>query len=234
LDNNTLKYKLSYCNFCRNKSFDNQRGTLCGLTNEKPEFIKSCHDYYENEQLIDYITTTLRGLIKKRYSELSFMKAYQNPHSVFREISSPTNNFKSKKETWSIKRTNSKVFGYIFIVFSLFLFISLLRENITWNNVSIIILTTSISLLGFGLYEIFNKKIKFSVNPYGMFFKDEFIYFNDIIFVGSTYLKNAGDKKLIRNTVLIGTKSCYLFEFHTDETNITPEEIAEIVERNIT
>jgi hypothetical protein len=43
-----LEDRLRYCKLCHNKTFNFDKGMLCGLTNEKPQFDETCSDYKEN------------------------------------------------------------------------------------------------------------------------------------------------------------------------------------------
>jgi len=40
---------LQFCSVCENKKFDRNRGIVCGITNEKPDFVNECPDYIANE-----------------------------------------------------------------------------------------------------------------------------------------------------------------------------------------
>ncbi|MGH1386093.1 hypothetical protein [Kordia sp.] len=37
--------KIEFCKTCTNRSFSSSKGIVCGLTNEKPNFVLSCSDY---------------------------------------------------------------------------------------------------------------------------------------------------------------------------------------------
>jgi hypothetical protein len=45
-----IEDRLKYCKLCQNQSFNFDRGMLCSLTNEKPEFNETCPDYLENKR----------------------------------------------------------------------------------------------------------------------------------------------------------------------------------------
>jgi hypothetical protein len=47
------KIRNEICLSCRNKKFDLQKGLLCYLTNEKPNFETSCPDYLNEEKYIE-------------------------------------------------------------------------------------------------------------------------------------------------------------------------------------
>lgn len=44
----TAEEKLAYCKVCKNRKFEMESGTVCGLTGEKPGFETSCDDYQED------------------------------------------------------------------------------------------------------------------------------------------------------------------------------------------
>ena len=44
-----LKDKLDYCRVCENRKTDYERGIVCGLTDEKPAWEKSCDDFVIDE-----------------------------------------------------------------------------------------------------------------------------------------------------------------------------------------
>ena len=48
---------LDHCQFCDHQKKDLQKGTYCGLTNEKPVFIKICNEISLNELLLKEIET---------------------------------------------------------------------------------------------------------------------------------------------------------------------------------
>jgi len=44
----TTEEKLKICKICQNKSFSNEKGLICGLTNEKPDFENECPHFILN------------------------------------------------------------------------------------------------------------------------------------------------------------------------------------------
>ncbi len=50
----TLEQKIKVCSTCSNREFSKERGLICSLTKEKPEFEEDCERYEGDQQLIDY------------------------------------------------------------------------------------------------------------------------------------------------------------------------------------
>jgi hypothetical protein len=40
-----MEEKIKICKICQNKSYTSEKGIVCGLTNEKPDFEKECPDF---------------------------------------------------------------------------------------------------------------------------------------------------------------------------------------------
>jgi len=62
------KEYIKYCQNCPNKSFDNNIGLICGLTNKESSFSTNCHHYKPKEDGFDEVKNEIHHLkiIQKR------------------------------------------------------------------------------------------------------------------------------------------------------------------------
>ncbi|MFA0961553.1 RDD family protein [Roseivirga sp. BDSF3-8] len=60
------EYRLSYCKVCQNKKFNPETGLVCGLTNEKPDFMESCDHYLSSEtEQRSILSSSVSGLVQQ-------------------------------------------------------------------------------------------------------------------------------------------------------------------------
>jgi len=81
-----LKDRLEFCSKCKNRYFDPNKGLLCGLTKQKPDFEPTCPDFIEDEKVIEKLKfkeseeTSQHTTIKKFFSETENEFAEERQH----------------------------------------------------------------------------------------------------------------------------------------------------------
>lgn len=68
----TISKQLEYCKKCENQKFDKNKGIVCVLTNEKPNFKDKCPDYKELESVKKY-SAYKKDTKKVRYPALELI-----------------------------------------------------------------------------------------------------------------------------------------------------------------
>ena len=71
--------RLSYCQICKLKGFDLKVGTICSLTNKKPDFTETCDKYqYDEKERQDLIDKKIKYLDKFTSSENNVKNVINN------------------------------------------------------------------------------------------------------------------------------------------------------------
>ena len=71
--------RLSYCQICKLKGFDIRTGTICSLTNKKPEFYDTCDKYeYDEKERLNLIDKKTKHLDKFTSSEKNAKNVINN------------------------------------------------------------------------------------------------------------------------------------------------------------
>jgi len=196
------------------------------LTLKKADFEISCSNYNRDEE--EYIRKRKKLIeeINSSYSKDKFLAWYYDSRGIFSTIK--TNQFQSIPNKREFKK--SKPIGIILISLAIIISIQILsdRKDIFLTRNLLTVLLFPLFLLIPGIYILLNRKIYFSWNEYSMNFKNEEVFYNDIILIGKAEFYAGGRTK---NSIIIGTKSKGVLEFNTNEVDITPDEIAEIIKR---
>ena len=76
IDNLKINYydkedQLKFCKVCKNKRMNVQKGIVCGLTGEKPDFNELCPNYEEDPKEVQKVNL-IKAEKEKQYKELVF------------------------------------------------------------------------------------------------------------------------------------------------------------------
>jgi hypothetical protein len=109
------KKNYAFCDSCTNKSFSNKEGTICKLTQKKPDFIESCKDFEFNRENHLY---SYNSVVK---NSILVLKKQRIINCLIDSISLVFINFYLAKIIVSVDNINSSVIvGFNIIILTLY------------------------------------------------------------------------------------------------------------------
>lgn len=221
---NETKYRLSYCQICKNRARNYDFTVICGLTNEIPKFKNNCEKYYFDELTYNRKVEEIKDEIKEKYNKDTLYKKYFGNLSYTEYNFINDSKYKNVNQTKELKILKHKLIYVVILTISLFALFTLpiMYKLKVENQQEMIIIYITLSLMSF--YSIFalifkEKKVFLETNDKSIIIENEEIFWNSII---STGVLTVSDETS-QDFVILGTLddgivklNCYDFIYAKD------------------
>ncbi|TLF43072.1 hypothetical protein [Maribacter aurantiacus] len=230
------KFHLSFCRVCINRKLSLEKGIICSLTGQEPNFENNCPTYeldnnelanlkdrYENEIKDQYPKSGLKGAL----SEFEFKRV---PKVLFKRFAIP-----EKTYGFEIKKDNNRDKSLIVISWIVILVLvwGNFKNDLAWDLTSMNVVAMLIIFIGSfyfvykGYFYEYPTLIKIHQN--GIDNRGDFIYWSDILDYG--IINGKGDRSSEKE-ILIVTISSGLKKISVSELNITQLQFVEILQHH--
>ncbi|ASV31392.1 hypothetical protein [Maribacter cobaltidurans] len=236
LISNQRKFHLSFCRICINRRLSLEKGIVCDLNNQAPDFENNYPTYeldkkelanlknrYDKEIQEQYPKSGLKGVL----SELEFKRV---PKVLFKKFANPERTYE-----FEIKKDNNKDKSLIVILWIVILVLvwGNFKNDFPWDLSSMNVVAMLVIFIGsfYFVYKGYFHKYPtlIRINQKGIDNCGDFIYWTDIMDYG--IVNGKGDRSSDKE-VLIVTISSGLKKINVSELNITQLQFIEILQHH--
>lgn len=226
-----MKYRLNYCNICKNRAKNSDFNVICSLTREVPSFDNKCDKYEIDEICYNQKVEEIKTEINDEYDPKKYFGGVY--YTEFNEIKQS----KYRNPKIGLKIYNHYLYFVGVLTICLFILITLpimYKPNLENQKYMIIFYIFLFFLSIYSIFALFFKQKKIFIETYeNSFFieNEKEIFWNSIVSTGILVISHGKAPPAI--SVILGTLNDGIIKIRLEGVEIEAKDLIKVIHLNV-